>query len=92
MSDFPGSSHDRPKTSEPSRPFHGDPPPEFHAPRLEGLIDETRSNTLDEVIAFLALEHEHALIRRLRCSFGHPERGHVCAMRDGECPDCGARE
>lgn len=94
MSDFPGASYDAWKTTEPDE---GAP---FDGPMVAKAVEEFaererqagRESALDDVIEFLAMEHEHALIRRLRRVLNHPERRHVCALVNGECPDCGARE
>lgn len=53
---------------------------------------ETRAEILDEVIAWLILAGEQRTAWALRRAFDHPEPGHVCTMRDGECMYCGARE
>ncbi len=62
-----------------------------NASPLAPPADDTRRNTLDEVVEALENEGEASAARFIRRVFDHHEASHVCAMNDNECRDCGAR-
>jgi hypothetical protein len=45
---------------------------------------------IEDVLTLLAMNGEGQAMRMLKRELGYQAPGHVCAMTDGECAECGA--